>query len=331
MIEYPGKKTGPEHFPAEATFELTYRCNLDCLHCYVPPSSRSGEELDTAGVKLVLERLKESGVVHLAFTGGEPFMREDVMEIIEYARELRFSVGIITNGISVTKEVARKLAELKITRVDQSIYGMSAETYERITGNPEGFELALRAFDYMLEAGLEVRARTLLLDMNVHETGDFVRFAEEKNIPLKFSPAVTSAWDGSEYPLKRRLSPDRVADLAEKGLIRIKRIKRKKGPICRAGFTNPVVSADGSLYPCTEFREKICNAIHDDAAAAWRDSEAVDRIRSLRWKDFPGCVDCRLTEWCAFCPAAYLREAQQGRRPFSCSYLETMSERGLLE
>src|SRR5271169_6479398 len=82
------KKATRKVFPIKAVFELTYRCNLKCRHCYVAPSAvnERGKELDTKQVFTILDQLAGAGCLNIGFTGGEPFLREDIFEILGYAK-----------------------------------------------------------------------------------------------------------------------------------------------------------------------------------------------------------------------------------------------------
>jgi MoaA/NifB/PqqE/SkfB family radical SAM enzyme len=91
--------SGKKHaFPLRVMFELTYRCNFKCPHCYVPFKYRKCKELETKEVFAILDQLKDIGCFYLGFTGGEPFMRKDILDILWYAKKKGFEIIIYTNG-----------------------------------------------------------------------------------------------------------------------------------------------------------------------------------------------------------------------------------------
>jgi len=111
--------------PVRVYFELTRRCNLYCKHCFV--SSYWGDEYgeDTDFILEIINELYDNGVLDLRFTGGEPTIRNDIFQILRYAKDKKFSVSLNTNGVfDDISNVANKLAELDLEQVTISIDGM---------------------------------------------------------------------------------------------------------------------------------------------------------------------------------------------------------------
>src|SRR3989338_2550985 len=127
------KSAREKHFPLRMMFELTYRCNFKCGHCYVPPSYRRKGELKTKEVFSILDELKEVGCFYLGFTGGEPFIRKDIIDILWYAKRKGFEVIIYTNGSLIDENLADELARLKPNKVDITIPALSVDAFERIS------------------------------------------------------------------------------------------------------------------------------------------------------------------------------------------------------
>ena len=124
--------------PLNGTFELTQRCNLNCAMCYVrqPIGERSclaAELSPSQWLKLALEA-KQAGLVFLVLTGGEVFLRPDFFDVYEPLTQLGLVLSIFTNGTLVTDETALRLSEAPPSRVDVTLYGATAATYEAITG-----------------------------------------------------------------------------------------------------------------------------------------------------------------------------------------------------
>ncbi|MFH1381236.1 MAG: radical SAM protein, partial [Candidatus Omnitrophota bacterium] len=87
-------------FPLKAMFELTYRCNFRCVHCYVAADKKK-KELGIEEVKVILDQLKKAGCFHVGFTGGELFLRKDIFKILNYAKQSGFRISILTNGFLI--------------------------------------------------------------------------------------------------------------------------------------------------------------------------------------------------------------------------------------
>ena len=94
-------------FPFSCEWELTYRCNLDCLHCYCKGMHR--EELNFKEICLYLDMLKSEGCIFLLFTGGDPFIRSDFLDIYNYAKGKGFFITIFTNGTLINSKIISHL------------------------------------------------------------------------------------------------------------------------------------------------------------------------------------------------------------------------------
>ena len=133
-----------KRFPLSATFELTNRCNMRCVHCFInePQASRAAisKELSTAQVCDLLDRIAAAGCLFLTLTGGEVFLRSDFEEIYTHALKKGMVVVLFTNGTLITESTARLLAEYRPLMVEITLYGATAEVYENMTRIPGSYE-----------------------------------------------------------------------------------------------------------------------------------------------------------------------------------------------
>ncbi|MHA2406653.1 MAG: radical SAM protein, partial [Candidatus Hermodarchaeia archaeon] len=103
--------------PYRVDLALTYRCNNTCPHCYVPPARREWDathELETPKWKKILDNLLEQAVPHVTFTGGEPTLRDDLVELVQYAEDIGVIAGLVTNGRRLTKPLVDDLVKAGI-------------------------------------------------------------------------------------------------------------------------------------------------------------------------------------------------------------------------
>src|SRR5438552_2348395 len=147
------EKTRKTRSPESLTFELTYGCNLRCVHCYNPTHRALPQELSTEEVFSILDQCANVGVVTLTFTGGELFVRRDVFDIFEHAKRLGLLLGLISNATRVTPDIADRLEQVEFRSFAISIYGATKETYERVTRVPgdRDSEAAERSEEYTSE------------------------------------------------------------------------------------------------------------------------------------------------------------------------------------
>lgn len=143
--------------PICLTWELTYACNLACVHCLSSSGRRDPRELTTAQAKRVLDELRDLQVFYVNIGGGEPMVRRDFFEIIEHAVAPPSGTDLIgvkfsTNGYFIDADTARRLAALDYLDIQISLDGADATTNDRVRGTGS-FDTALKAMDNLTAAG----------------------------------------------------------------------------------------------------------------------------------------------------------------------------------
>src|SRR5580693_6739115 len=138
--------------PICLTWELTYACNLACVHCLSSSGRRDPDELSTEECKAVIDELERMQVFYVNIGGGEPTVRRDFWELVDYATAHHVGVKFSTNGSRITPEVARRLASSDYVDVQVSLDGATAQVNDAVRG-PGSYETALRAMSALAEAG----------------------------------------------------------------------------------------------------------------------------------------------------------------------------------
>jgi len=159
------------------SWNITKRCNLRCLHCYIDAGEAEANELTTKEALDVVDQMAEVGVPLILFTGGEPLVRRDFFEIAQYARDRGIKLVLSTNGTLITPEVAKRLKEVGVVYVGVSLDSISAEFHDRFRGVQGSFAAALAGIKNAIEAGLDVGLRFVVTAKNIHEVGEYVDFA----------------------------------------------------------------------------------------------------------------------------------------------------------
>ena len=132
--------------PICLTWELTYACNLACVHCLSSSGKRDPRELSTQQCKDIIDELERMQVFYVNIGGGEPTVRADFWELVDYATEHHVGVKFSTNGLRITPEVAAQLAASDYVDVQISLDGATAEVNDPIRG-PGSFDMAIRALE----------------------------------------------------------------------------------------------------------------------------------------------------------------------------------------
>ncbi len=289
-----------------AVFELTYRCNFKCKHCYVPPDySRKKGELKTKEVFSILDQLKSLGCFHLRFTGGEPFMRKDIMDILRYAKRCGFELIIYTNGSLIDEKIADELAALR-TRVDITIPGISKSVFERISGVTDSRDRVFRSIEFLHKRGLYLRTKTCVLKTNEEEVEDIKNFAASLNIPHGFDAAVLPRLDGSRKPYRYKAREiERIIQMEKTDLGRDTAYGWSPDDSnffnCEGGETKAAITPMGELKICVNIDKPKYDIQKNSLSDCWE--KLREFVRGVKPDKNYHCGECELKLYCAWCPA----------------------------
>ncbi|MBL7069705.1 MAG: radical SAM protein [Candidatus Omnitrophica bacterium] len=315
--------------PIKAMFELTYRCNLKCRHCYVVPpkdEERGTKELTTKEVFLILDQLAAAGCLNLGFTGGEPFLRNDIFDILRYAKTKGFNIIVLTNGTLITPKKADSLKELGLNKIDISFHASDKEIFDWFTKTPGTYKKVLNAVKLLRDRGIEVYFKATAMTINRYDMLKMRHFAVEKfGAHFRWGPVVTPSWDGRKENLKFRLSVQEASqlrkeiqkdteiefeklDALKKKNRRPKNKKRRERKIdhsrlfrCGAGSTEAVINPYGEMKLCMDMPEPKYQILKGSFTEGWR--VLSDYVRNTPPGPTYQCRDCELSQYCNFCPA----------------------------
>ena len=163
--------------PICLTWELTYGCNLSCVHCLSSSGRRDPRELTTAECKKVIDDLAAMQVFYINIGGGEPTLRPDFWELIDYAVDRKVGVKFSTNGSRITAAAAARLAQTDYVDVQISVDGADAATNDAIRGTGS-FDVARTAMQHLADAGFgEFKISVVVTRDNVGQLDDFLALA----------------------------------------------------------------------------------------------------------------------------------------------------------
>lgn len=193
--------------PEGMTFELTYGCNLRCLHCYNPTHRMLPHELTTAEICSILDQIADLGVLNVTFTGGEPTARPDIVRILRHARSRGLLLQLLTNATRLTPSFAVVLREVGVSQVNVSIYGATASTYERMTAIPGSYALFLQGLRCLAASHLSVTVRMPVTTINKKEIEGCRTLVENHGFKFQYCLDMMPGTDGDRTPLQYRLGP----------------------------------------------------------------------------------------------------------------------------
>ena len=341
------KKSALNEIPFKATFELTHRCNLFCRHCYIPGRQKSDgksqkkEELSFSEVCSILDQLADIGSFQLNFTGGEPLARPDFFRILTYAKRKGFYVILLTNATLITPGKAEALKDLGLNQVAVSLYGMTPQTYEKVTQVPGSFSRCLKGIRLLKKRDLNISIKMMIMTLNIREFELIKTFVDNLGIRLEWDYLVHPRIDGSKEPLKYRISPEEAVNLESrfKNYLSVeerdqrdkKKLSHKEKEFfyCDAGKNSFAITPFGEMNLCLEYPLPGYDLRRGSLKEGWE--ELVKYARSAKPDSTFQCRDCEFEEYCQWCPAAGWLE-KRDRSACSPYYRELARiRRGIIE
>ena len=292
-----------EHFkagldaPICLTWELTYACNLACVHCLSSSGRRDPRELSTVELRAVVDELRRMQVFYVNIGGGEPTVRPDFWEIVEYATANQVGVKFSTNGVKIDAARARWLAASDYVDVQISLDGATAQVNDAVRG-PGSYATARRAMRHLVDAGFAgFKLSVVMTRQNIPQLDAFKALADEHGAQLRLTRLRPSgrgadSWaDLHPTPQQQRALYDWLVAHGEGVLtgdsfFHLNALGSTPLPglnLCGAGRVVCLIDPIGDVYACPF-------AIHDrfragnvrdggGFAAVWRDSALFAELR----------------------------------------------------
>ena len=299
--------------PICLTWELTYACNLSCVHCLSSSGRRDPRELTTAECMAVIDELERMQVFYVNIGGGEPTVRSDFWDLVSYAVAHRVGVKFSTNGIKITPAVARRLVGSDYVDVQISLDGATPEVNDAVRG-AGSYRTALRAMGNLAEAGFAgFKLSVVVTRQNVGQLDDFAALASRYGAQLRLTrlrPAGrgASVWHDLHPTAEQQrrlydwlvahgesvLTGDSFFHLAGYG-------EALPGlNLCGAGRVVCLIDPVGDVYACpfAIHQSFLAGNVRDEGgfARVWRESEL---FASLRQPQSAGaCTSCSAFDAC---------------------------------
>ncbi len=168
--------------PFLVVWDVTYKCNLKCKHCYATAGKPLPNELTTEEAKLAIDKLNRAGVPIIAFSGGEPLIRPDILELSEYATKKGIYVAMATNGTLITEEMAKKMKNAGMQFVQISLDGADAKTHDEFRGIPGAFDRTVEGIKNCVKQDFFVNISTTATHHDYKQIPEIIDFCEELGV-----------------------------------------------------------------------------------------------------------------------------------------------------
>lgn len=309
-----GKRTEWErnHQLYSVIFEITPRCNFNCVHCYLH-DHHSCSELSYAQIIEIIDILYEKEVLFLTFTGGDIFTRQDFMDIYRYAKSKGFIIELYTNGFLINDSIVQTFKELPPLLVDISLYGANDATYEKVTGIRGAFSRVMQNIKSLLDSDIRVSIKAPVLSLYYDELPQIKAIASELGIPFRTGfeifPSIDNdhsvqnymvplakslTYEFSEHPAKSRAWGEEE-DAEYVDLLKVRPLFR-----CKLGRASCVIDYEGRMCPCMSFRHAGTKLTRENFDEIWKSFSQYPKMKAS--EDYK-CLRCEAYDYCDICPA----------------------------
>lgn len=287
-----------------AYLHVTNRCNLHCLGCYSYDEKRNcAKDLDIEQLKCAALRLKEAGLKSLVISGGEPFLRKDLVELLQYCREIKISeVFVITNG---TLDIDYRKFKGLVDEITVSVDGYS-ETCPSFIRDAGIFEKIVNSVKKIKQLGIPVSILPTLHKKNYNNVTEYMELAKQLGVPLNFS--ILSVCDTAEFR-DFLLEDTDLRILAETLMgtgVQIQDVSAEcnleAGLSCGAGKTIVSIDTDGSIYPCHMLHNselKLGNILEIPLKKEYLQKDILQKIQDANVDHIEECSLCEHRYFCS--------------------------------
>ena len=320
---YLSAKSNEIRQPKSIQLELLPICNFSCSFCYI---RKSYDDLEAKGQhilrfdewKYIIDEALKLGIDGISFSGGECTLHPDFIKIYKYAYENDLQISLITNGSCITDEIINMFVQYPPSNIRITIYGISADTYERTCGNGAAFEKVMSNIARLTEKGFTVILNYTAGKDNFCDMEAILAFAREKRLSIVPTDALINCGNCNDEILDEELVDYKeFSRITHKHLCAVtkqdyyeyeksyytsfvvpKKSDNEKGLLCSAGKSLIFINWQGLMTPCVGFEEVSFDPFNNSFLECWK--------QVMKWTDtVPALKEC---EECIFqlkCPRCF--------------------------
>lgn len=293
-------------------FEITPKCNFNCVHCYLH-DRHAAEELSYSEIIRIIDILYEKEVLFLTLTGGDVFTRSDFLDIYLYAKKKGFIVEIYTNGALINDEIIKVFSMYPPLLVDISLYGACEETYRKVTGVNGAFDKIINNIKKLLDAGIRVSVKAPVLNLYYSELENIKEIADTFDIPFRTGfeifPSIDNDSSVQQYAVSQRDSlkyefeefDKRPRTFGEESDVEIVNLLEER-PLfrCKLGRASCAIDFEGNMCPCMSFRHAGKPLTLENFDDIWNSFSQYPKMKA---SENYRCLRCEAYDFCDICPA----------------------------
>ena len=321
-------------------FELTYRCSEKCIHCYNPGATRNDneisyrnqrEELELNDYKRIIDELYDHGLVRVTLTGGDPFSKPIVWDIIEYLYQKEIVFDIFTNGQSILNKID-KLASYYPHIVGISIYSGIPEVHDTITRIKGSWEKSMSVIKQLSDLSVPMNIKCGVMQPNLHSYYMVTNLAKQYGAEPQFEINITDSNEGDRCARQLRLTENQLEVVLRDNNIKLYigeeapnfggQAKDMNTNGCGAGHFSFCITPEGNLQPCCSFPMILGNLKRQSFQNILEKNEYLENWRQATLNEYTECGKNEYCAYCNLCPGqGYIEHGSYLKPAESCCYM----------
>lgn len=310
--------------------EITARCNNDCRHCYINLPAGNDDarkrELSIDEIESIADQAIDLDALWVLISGGEPLLREDFEAIYLMLKRKGLLVSVFTNATLIREEHVALFRKYPPRVIEITVYGVTEETYEKVTARPGSFQAFMRGLNLLIDGGVKVRLKAMAMQSNAHELPAIAAFCRQHTKDyFRFDPQLHLRFDRDEKRNKmirrERLTPEQIVALEQGDDERFSALQKGCDKLivkeisnidsdhlfyCSIGEGECNISYDGIFRLCSSLwaAGTTADLRKTSLREAWQNlvSKVLD-MRSQRAEYLENCMRCPVINLCLWCPA----------------------------
>lgn len=309
--------------PRMVQIDITPRCNSKCIYCLSSDRMSDATELSTEKIINTIKELSDLGLWILTISGGEPLLRKDIFEILDYVTGLNIPIRFFTNGMLIDDDTANKLFKYKdLMLVQVSLDSCIPEHHDAQRGVKGSFDRTLQGIKNLIKYGMTPVIATIITPITLNDIEKTAVFLHDLGINLvRCGPAKICSeksfvhQDTIFMNLKEvKFLGDKIRNLSKKyeGSMRFSisahMLDYSVSPeqttdmsTCSAGISSLYISSSGKVYPCIALgypELKVGDIKKESISDIWNNSKLLKKLRKFSVNDFEKCKTCKEKNMC---------------------------------
>lgn len=299
-------------------FDITSNCNFRCIHCYHPFDNYNNEELSFDEIEKLFSTLNEIGVFKITLSGGEPFLRNDIIDILKLGTKYNFVFEIFTNGSMLNDDIIRQLSELNVSKLSFSYYG-DKNIYHHVTGS-NCYNVLMDNVKCCIKYNVDYELKFIAMKCNYRQLPNFFDMAKEYNIRPGVELNITPKLNGDTSNLFEKLDFNDYIEIFKNNdqifsmLSEPQNYRANDHIQCNAGKYGLYCDFKGNIYPCVSYRKFL--GTYQELKNIWC-GDLLQSVTNMCNADFKSFNKYSYCDYCyEICPGLSVIE---GKNEYECN------------